>query len=361
MRRYTEMLARELRLAGEEVTVIAPAPLLGRLFRGSRLRKWLGYIDKFVLFPRTIRRAAQRCDVVHICDHSNAMYVRVLGEKPHVVTCHDLLAVRSARGEFPQNPVSRTGRFLQRLIAEGLQRAACIVCVSAKTRDDLRAVLGIPDARLRVIPLPVDASFVPATEAEREPVLRALGVPPGRPFFLHVGANHWYKNRSAVLPLFRALRQHAPYREAMLVLAGQPWPPEFSAYLAQHGLEREAIAVSYPTDAQLRFLYSGATAFLFPSHHEGFGWPILEAEACGCPVAIADRAPMNQVAGTAAILIDIEDAEGAAARIVACLNHREQLRQAGFRNLYRFEIGGVIEAYVATYRSVSGAGTFEYA
>ena len=62
--------------------------------------------------------------------------------RPHVITCHDVLAIRSAMGHFPENPVSVTGRMFQRLIARGLRRAGAILCVSGKTRDDLRQYLG---------------------------------------------------------------------------------------------------------------------------------------------------------------------------------------------------------------------------
>ncbi len=361
MRRYTEMLASGLREQGEEVAVIAPAPVMGRLAQGSRMSKWLGYLDKFLLFPRRLRRAARSYDLVHICDHSNAMYVRALKGKPHVITCHDLLAIRSARGEFPENPVSRTGRMLQKMIAGGLRHAACIVCVSEKTRADVCAVLGILPERTRVIPLPVDTNFRPSNEAEREPVLRAMGVPPGRPFFFHVGANHWYKNRFAVLPIFKELRAHARYREAMLVLAGQPWPKKFAEYLDEHGLANDVLAIDHPDDAQLRCLYGAASALLFPSRYEGFGWPILEAQACGCPVAAVDRPPMSSVAGEAAVYIDPERPAEAAQCIMVGLDQAQALRDAGFRNLRRFDKRSVIEAYLATYRSVSSSSTFEYA
>ena len=91
----------------------------------------------------------------------------------------------------------------------------------------------------------------------------------------------------------------------------------------------EAVGLS---DAHLQALYSCALATLFPSLEEGFGWPILESQACGCPVVIADRPPMNEVAGGAAILIDVAEPAGAAKKIAHALEDATQLRTEGLRN-----------------------------
>src|SRR5438270_2981049 len=149
MQIYASMLEQGLRARGHEVRLLRPPAVLGgRVAESSPMFKWLGYTDKFLLFRRELRRAGSTADVVHLCDHSNAMYVTALAHRPHVVTCHDLLAIRSAMGHFPENRVSLTGRIFQRLIARGLRQTRALLCVSAKTRDDLRQYLSIPEARL---------------------------------------------------------------------------------------------------------------------------------------------------------------------------------------------------------------------
>ena len=124
MQRFAEATLAGLTRQGIDARLIRPEAVLGRLSASSQsgLGKWLGYIDKFVLFPLRLKRevdAAQReaiseggaADVVvHICDHSNAPYTRSLRNVAHVVTCHDLLAIRSARGEIAQNPTRWSGR-----------------------------------------------------------------------------------------------------------------------------------------------------------------------------------------------------------------------------------------------------------
>src|SRR5262245_32617773 len=111
MQRFADLLHSQLASRGVATEFIRPEPRFGRLKSGSTgLGKWLGYLDKFALFPRLLRRRCReqlqstRRMIVHVCDHSNSVYVRQLWRSPHLVTCHDLLAVRSARGEFAENP-----------------------------------------------------------------------------------------------------------------------------------------------------------------------------------------------------------------------------------------------------------------
>jgi glycosyltransferase involved in cell wall biosynthesis len=93
---------------------------------------------------------------------------------------------------------------------------------------------------------------------------------------------------------------------------------------------------------------------LFPSIEEGFGWPILEAQACGCPVITNRRPPMSEVAGKGAILIDPSDIEASASTILLGLKDRERLRAEGFRNLERFDPEAIAEQYFAFYDYILG-------
>src|SRR5207302_6886255 len=103
--------------------------------------------------------------------------------------------------------------------------------------------------------------------------------------------------------------------------------------------------VASPTDDDLRALYSGATALLFPSLYEGFGWPIAEAQSCGCAVITSSRPPMTEVAGGAALLIDPMDEAGAAATIAESLPNLSRLREPGLANAKRFDPEVVFTAY----------------
>lgn len=181
-------MAHGLTTAGHEVRLLRPPSVIGRLRSSDQgLGKWLGYVDKFVLFPFVLRSAVNNADVVHICDHANAFYTRHLRFVPHVVTCHDLLAVRSALGEIPENPTCWTGRQLQRMILKGLTRAQHIACVSNATRSDVLRLAGFSEDRVSRVHNSLNYPYSPMARHEALQRIRKLSLDPSQPFLLHVG------------------------------------------------------------------------------------------------------------------------------------------------------------------------------
>ena len=153
MQRFAMMMLRGLTAAGVPAELIQPQPFLGRIgFAGPFVAKWLGYLDKFLFFPRQLKRKlAAGFDLVHICDHSNAMYCAHVRERPVVVTCHDLLAVRGALGEATDCPASPTGKYLQRWIVSGLRKADAVACASPATLRDAQRLVGQRDGRPQLL------------------------------------------------------------------------------------------------------------------------------------------------------------------------------------------------------------------
>src|SRR5947209_872857 len=192
MQRFALMMLMGLRAAGIAADLIQPEPYLGKLkFAGSFAAKWLAYVDKFILFPSRLKRRARDAAVVHICDHSNAVYVNRLRAAPVVVTCHDLLAVRGALGEQTDCPASVTGKILQRWILSGLRKAAAVACDSGTTLADAERLVGRAHDRPKLEQITLALSFpyrrLPAAEANER--LRNLPQLASLPFVLHVGSN----------------------------------------------------------------------------------------------------------------------------------------------------------------------------
>jgi glycosyltransferase involved in cell wall biosynthesis len=253
---------------------------------------------------------------------------------------------------FPENPVSATGRMFQRLIARGLRRAGAIICVSSKTRDDLQQYLAVPEGRLHVIPNALAWPYKPISTEASAPILAQLGLRGDEPYFFHIGGNHWYKNRGAAIEIFASLRKLPQYAGTRLVMGGGPVVPELRAIAGKHGVAEALVEAVGLSNERLEALYSGALAMLFPSREEGFGWPILEAQACGCPVVIADRPPMNEVAGGAAILIDPTQPEMAARTIAGALSDATRMRAEGLRNAASYTTQRMLEQCEALYGEV---------
>jgi glycosyltransferase involved in cell wall biosynthesis len=352
MQRFAAFMAQGLIQAGHEVRLLRPPSIVGRLWpSGRRLGKWLGYVDKFGSFPVILRSAVERVDLVHICDHANSFYIKYLKSVPHLVTCHDLLAIRSALREIPENQTGWTGRQLQGLILKGLTAAQHIVCVSEATRRDLLRIADIPEGRVTCSYNSLTHPYSRMEKQEATSRVSRLCVNITRPFLLHVGGNQWYKNRLGVLRIFSALRQLMSGRSLKLVMVGKSWTAEMRRFVLEHDMSEVTVELTGVPNEDLRALYSTATMLLFPSLQEGFGWPIVEAQACGCPVATSRRSPMDEVAGDAAIYIEPENPESAAAILRAALESVAEMREPSLLNAARFR-SGMIDRYLTVYERV---------
>jgi glycosyltransferase involved in cell wall biosynthesis len=352
MQRFANLLQTGLREAGHQVRLLRPTPFMGRIKPAAKgFGKWLGYVDKFVIFPRELKVAAKWADIIHICDHSNAFYVKYCSSRPHTVTCHDLLAISSALKELPEYRTSWTGRHLQRLILSGLKKARHVICVSKATRAELIRLAGLPEHKVSLIYNGLDYSYTPLLGSDGE---ISTGDPEtSRPFLLHVGGNQWYKNRLGVLKIFAHLQGMISSSQMNLIMVGKPWTHEMREFVSLNALHDRVIELTNITNEDLQALYSKATALLFPSLREGFGWPIIEAQACGCPVFTSDRVPMTEVGGDAAIYLDPTDPPGAATVIANSLNRFPQLRQAGLENVKRFSPAVMISSYSHLYQQLA--------
>ncbi len=338
---------------GVDVRLLAPARIAGRVGQPHHgVGKWLGYVDKFGLFPPVLRRALAWADVVHICDQGNAMYVRHLQGKPHVLTCNDLLAIRAARGEMSGWTIGRSGRLYQTLILAGIQQAQHVVCISDTTRQDLIRIAPACANHASVVLEGLLSPYCPMTAVDSAALLQPLGVKSGEPFLLHVGGNQPYKNRQGVCQIFAALRAQHGVLPRRLVMAGKPLTADIREYIRQNNLQNDVLELTGLNNEQLRALYSRAQALVFPSLYEGFGLPIIEAQACGCPVFTSNRGPMSEVGGDAAVYFDPTLPAQAARVIAENLGRADAMREAGFRNVQRFTTERMIAEYIDTYQTL---------
>jgi glycosyltransferase involved in cell wall biosynthesis len=350
---WANALFRELLRRGIDVRMISPKPVFGTLRRSSGgLGKWLGYIDRFVVFPRALRSAAAQADVVHVCDHGSAMYVPAVKRKPVLVTLNDMLAIRGAMGEIPDCPASFFGRRMQQWIRRGLSRAALVVCVTKYTKDDADRILG-GSGRRCVVPNGLTYPFQPLESGEID--RRLAGLPEIRePFVLHVGSSLTRKNREGILRIFASA---ATRTSLQMVFAGEGLSPGLIRLAGELQVSGRIVQVIGPSVEVLEALYNRAVALLFPSRYEGFGVPPIEAQACGCPVVASDIPPHAEVLGRSAVLRPLGDEAGMAEeilRLATDAEYRERMRQRGFENVRtRYPIARMTDEYIALYRELA--------
>ena len=209
MERFAQLLHTGLREAGVAAEIWRPVPVVGGHVGSTvaGLGKWLGYVDKWLLFPvvlrwRVWRRGLHGAEVrFHVCDHSNAPYLGSLPPSQAGITCHDVLAIRGSRGHADAYaPASRFGKVLQQWIFGHLRRAERLATVSELTMRQLLALAGpAPVARPAswcVIPNAFNAYFRPLAVAERAAVLHRAGLALPPSFLLHVGSGAVRKNRA---------------------------------------------------------------------------------------------------------------------------------------------------------------------
>jgi glycosyltransferase involved in cell wall biosynthesis len=354
MDRFAGVLYDGLRATGHLVRLLKPQPFLGRMFPSATgLGKWLGYLDRFLVFSLILKQAADWADVVHICDHANAVYIPWLNRKPHVVTCHDMLAIRSAFNEITEHKTGPTGKVYQRWILAGLKQTRHVACVSRTTYDDVLRLTGLEPDRVSVLRNGLNYKYHHMSENLSLYHLEQIGIADAVPFLLHVGSNDWYKNKEGLLRIFCKFIRLAAGKKWHLVLAGQGLTDGLLFLAQEIGISDRIRETPNVTNQQLCALYSRAEGLIFPSLAEGFGWPIIEAQACGCPVFSSNRRPMTELGGDGAVYFDPLGVSEAAGIILQAIQNKDHLRERGYRNAAKFSTWDMIDAYIQLYRHVA--------
>jgi glycosyltransferase involved in cell wall biosynthesis len=367
MPRFAGMLKAAYESRGHSVEVWSASPKVYNWVPLGRLSKWAGYLDQYLLFPMTMRRSMAHMskDTLFVfCDQALGPLVPVVKDRPHVVHVHDLLALRSALGEIPENPTSITGRMYQRYIRRGFQKARHFVSISRKTQADLHRVGGVSAITSEVVYNGLNFPFSPLAPGECEKILSGAGLPvPASGMLLHVGGGQWYKNLPGVIHLYA---HYAAEVGAPLPLWCVSPKPNSAVRRALRKVPAVGKVLFFNSleSRVLQAAYSMADAFLFPSLAEGFGWPLIEALACGCPVVTTDEAPMNEVGGDAAEYlprfnagedIDIWASNGARQLIRVLSRTPEEKRKFAERAVTwsaQFSNDKAIDSYLTIYRTV---------
>lgn len=371
MPRFARMIGGAMHAKGYQVDYWAPDAFIHPLFEDTRLAKWAGYVDQYLIFPLQVRARVLRRqkDTLYVfCDQALGPWVPLVKHLPHVVHAHDLLALRCALGQIPQNPTSWTGRLYQRYIRRGFQQAKHFICVSKRTQDDLVEHGHVQAETSRVVYNGLNFPYKPLAHGKAMQTLIRAGLPAtDQGMILHVGGGQWYKNTAGVIGLYAQYASRHAKPLPLWMISPQPSSPTVVKALAQVPSQGCVLFYQGIDSAALQAAYSVAKAFLFPSLAEGFGWPIVEAQACGCPVITTDDAPMNEIAGPLARYLPVlkpgDDpmhwAQQGADALDAVLNTADDdqrvQRERRIAWAAQFTKQAAIEGYLSVYRSVFGS------
>jgi glycosyltransferase involved in cell wall biosynthesis len=266
--------------------------------------------------------------------------------RPLVVTVHDL-NFREHPDAYPASGLAFHNAMLERL------GDANLVIVPSKATADALAASDRPPRRMRVVPMGTDMEAPPPEE--REKLLADLNIQ--RPYVLWMGTLEPRKNPEGVIRGFvQALEGGIPEARTMHLYMVGPrgwWSGDLAELISERGLGDRVRRINEQPVPVRAALYSGASAFMFPSLAEGFGLPILEAMACGAPVVTSNRSSMPEVAGSAAELCDPTDAASIGAALAKVLRDPEladDLRRVGFKRAKEFTWERTARQTVACYR-----------
>ena len=272
--KYSQEIARRL-----DVKTVESRRYLS-LIEDYQLSRWLGSQD----------------DIIHLPNQNFARYA-LLVKNPYIVTVHDL--IRFSLG-FAKETI--TEKILLKLDIRGIKRASHIIAVSQTTRKDMITHLKIPDDRISVIYNGLDHSLFKPYK------VRLFN----RPYILYVGSERPRKNLGRLFEAFAVIRKEFP--ELLLVKVGvagrtREYRQETMRKLDSLRIDQAVIFVEYVSELDLAYYYSSAALLAYPSLYEGFGFPPLEAMACGCPVVTSDTSSLPEVVGEAGIMFNPYDTD----------------------------------------------------
>ncbi len=239
---------------------------------------------------------------------------------PSVVTLYDATPLHSSEMSAAGKLIFRFGNFLAGRVAQR------VIVLSESAKEEMVA-LGVPRQKMIVCPPGLDPKFHPQEKEKIEGVKIKYGLPDE--FWLCFGSRKWHKNSGAAIEVIKKIKDQG------LVIVGGNF----------NGIRNLALSVvegthyvSHIEENDLPVVYSSASALIFPSLHEGFGLPIIEAMACGTPVVCLPAPGVKEAAGDAAVMAD-DVTDAALAEAASCLRDpifREEKRIAGLEWVKRF-------------------------
>jgi glycosyltransferase involved in cell wall biosynthesis len=286
-----------------------------------------------------VRRNFHAMPIPHVFHptYYDPYFLDLLGDIPFVLTIYDM-----SHELYPQ----LFSRF--DFTAENKKKVAAkanrIIAISEHTKIDIIKLLNVPASKIDVIPL---ATTLAPTKVDN------ADIPLPDNFILYVGKRYPYKNFSFLLNAMKSLSQ-ANINLFLISAGGGKFTAQEQNNINNLQLSKKIIQIDVDNNL-LAHLYSKAQAFVLPSIYEGFGIPILEAFACGCPVLLSNRSSLPEVGGDAARYFDPENVSSLAERLTEVIEDKtlsDEMRTNGFNRLKLFSWKNTALKTLETYKKV---------
>ncbi len=293
-----------------------PARTVALGYKPWRMLVWLGQLTRLG-FDRFLPNA----DLFHATEH----LLLPLRSIPTVLTVHDLIFRHLPAHHKPLNRW-----YLNLTMPLYCRRATHVIAISEHTKRDLIAAYGLAPGRITVVYEAAAPRFRPQPPEAVAAARARYGLPDR--YVLFVGTIEPRKNLSRLLAAFEVVRAEG-LTDGLVVAGRRGWLyGDFFARLEESSARDAVVFPGYVPDEDLPALYAGAQALVLPSVYEGFGLPVLEAMACGTPVAASNAASIPEVGGDAALYFDPLDVEAITVNLRSLLSDSDlqgEMRKRG--------------------------------
>ncbi|RMG51116.1 MAG: glycosyltransferase family 1 protein [Acidobacteria bacterium] len=263
-----------------------------------------------------------------------------------VVTIHG-----AARAALPHGLVERFHPLKLERYRRALPTFDAIITVSQASKRDLIAHYRVPPEKIHVVYNGVSEAFRP--DLDWQPTLARYGI--SRPYILSVSTIKPKKNVLATVKAYAEVKRRGLPHKLVLVGYKAPGYTAVDEAIEQLGLGHDVIQTGFVPAESVPCFYAGADLLVFPSLHEGFGLPVVEAFACGCPVVTSGVYALPEVAGDAALYCNPHDVADIGAKMIEVLTNdrlRERLIQKGLARARQFTLERYAEQTIAVYEQV---------
>ncbi len=261
-------------------------------------------LNRYVLYPRFLKKNRQNADFFHICDHSYAHLVHGLPAERTGVYCHDLDAFQCIL-EPEKEPRPLWFRKITHRILRGMQKARWVFYTTEVIGNEIRQYGLIPSDRLIHTPNGISPEFTPKTQ-ENERI--DIPIPDNCPYLLHVGSCIPRKRIDLLLAIFAEVKRQQS--GLYLLQIGGTFTQKHLRYIEEKGLSESIVQIRGISRELLAKAYRQCKLTLITSDAEGFGLPVIEALACGSMVLASDIPPLREVGAQMVEFLPVGDISG---------------------------------------------------
>lgn len=274
-----------------------------------------------------------RSDLIHLSDWTTPR-----ANSPLVTTVHDLVFKL-----YPETVHPLVLKTQKKRLERAIKYNAHFIADSKNTKNDLMKIFKLDSSRITVVYPGISARFEPRKKIKVDQMKERYGLPDQ--YLLTLATREPRKNLPRLIKAYQSLKKTDPSLPPLVIAGRYGWGKDEKP-------SADVIITGYIKEFDLPALYSGASVFVYPSLYEGFGFPVLEAMACGVSVVTSNTSSLPEVAGKAAVLVDPKSVKDLATGIARALKERKSLSKKSLTQAKKFSWEKTAQETLAVYTAI---------